>query len=94
MHTAPSLLQVRGCARLLGPLGRQGWVVLHDLAVPGSRANLDHLVIGPAFFRPAEVDVLLGNPAKAMSKLGWAPRTSLEELITMMVDADLRRLSR
>jgi hypothetical protein len=34
-------------ARLLGPLERQGWVVLHDLAVPGSRANLDHLVIGP-----------------------------------------------
>jgi hypothetical protein len=34
-------------ARLLSPLERQGWVVLHDLAVPGSRANLDHLVIGP-----------------------------------------------
>jgi hypothetical protein len=34
-------------ARLLGPLERQGWVVLHDLAVPGSRANVDHLVIGP-----------------------------------------------
>jgi Nuclease-related domain len=34
-------------ARLLGPLERQGWVVLHDLAVPGSPANLDHLVIGP-----------------------------------------------
>ena len=34
-------------ARLLGPLEQQGWVVLHDLAVPGSRANLDHLVIGP-----------------------------------------------
>jgi hypothetical protein len=37
----------RRTARLLGPLERQGWVVLHDLAVPGSRANLDHLVIGP-----------------------------------------------
>jgi Nuclease-related domain len=36
----------RRTARLLGPLERQGWVVLHDLAVPGSRANLDHLVIG------------------------------------------------
>ena len=52
----------------------------------------DHLVIDPKFFRPAEVDVLLGNPAKAMRKLGWKPKTSLEELITMMVDADLRRL--
>src|ERR671912_352280 len=37
----------RRTARLLHPLERQGWVVLHDLAVPGSRANLDHLVIGP-----------------------------------------------
>jgi Nuclease-related domain len=37
----------RRTARLLGPLERQGWVVLHDLAIPGSRANLDHLVIGP-----------------------------------------------
>jgi hypothetical protein len=37
----------RRTAHLLGPLGRHGWVVLHDLAVPGSRANLDHLAIGP-----------------------------------------------
>jgi hypothetical protein len=37
----------RRTARLLDPLERQGWAVLHDLAVPGSRANLDHLVIGP-----------------------------------------------
>lgn len=51
----------------------------------------DHVVIDPKFLRPAEVDVLLGNPAKAKSKLGWAPKTSLEELIRMMVDADLRR---
>lgn len=53
----------------------------------------DHLVIDEKFFRPAEVDVLLGNPEKAMAKLGWAPKTSLRELITMMVDADLRRLA-
>jgi GDPmannose 4,6-dehydratase len=52
----------------------------------------DHVVIDPKFFRPAEVDVLLGNPAKAKAKLGWAPKTSLEQLITMMVDADMRRL--
>lgn len=54
----------------------------------------DHLVVDPKFFRPAEVDVLLGNPAKAMAKLGWTPKTSLQQLITMMVDADLRRLHR
>ncbi|MFC3813457.1 GDP-mannose 4,6-dehydratase [Lysobacter sp. GCM10012299] len=53
---------------------------------------LDHLVIDPGFFRPAEVEVLLGNPAKAKARLGWAPKTSLEQLITMMVDADIRRL--
>jgi len=37
----------RRTARLLGPLERHGWAILHDLAVPGSRANIDHLVIGP-----------------------------------------------
>ncbi|TDT96949.1 GDPmannose 4,6-dehydratase [Azorhizobium sp. AG788] len=54
----------------------------------------DHLVIDPAFFRPAEVDVLLGNPAKAKATLGWEPRISLEEMILEMVDADLARLDR
>lgn len=54
----------------------------------------DHLVIDPAFFRPAEVDVLLGNPAKAKATLGWEPRISLEEMIREMVDADLARLDR
>lgn len=53
----------------------------------------DHLVIDPAFYRPAEVDVLLGDPAKANTVLGWTPKTSLEQLIGMMVDADLRRQS-
>lgn len=52
----------------------------------------DHLVIDPAFYRPAEVDVLLGNPAKAMAKLGWKPEISLEDMICEMVDADLARL--
>lgn len=53
----------------------------------------DYLVIDPRFFRPAEVEVLLGNPAKAHRQLGWVPKTTLEQLITMMVDADMRRLS-
>ena len=52
----------------------------------------DHLFIDPAFFRPAEVDVLLGDPAKAKAKLGWCAQTSLQEMITEMVDADLDRL--
>ena len=54
----------------------------------------DHVVIDPAFYRPAEVDVLLGDPAKAQAKLGWVPQTSLEEMICEMVDADLQRLAR
>jgi GDPmannose 4,6-dehydratase len=52
----------------------------------------EHLVIDPALFRPAEVEVLLGNPAKARAKLGWEATTSLEHMITEMVDADLARL--
>jgi GDPmannose 4,6-dehydratase len=54
----------------------------------------DHLIIDPAFFRPAEVDVLLGDPTKAKTQLGWTPKTDLETLITMMVDADMRRVSK
>ena len=54
----------------------------------------DHLVIDPAFFRPAEVEVLLGDPTKAKTKLGWEPKTDLTTLITMMVDADLRRVGK
>ncbi|BAF86052.1 GDP-mannose 4,6-dehydratase [Azorhizobium caulinodans] len=54
----------------------------------------DHLVIDPAFFRPAEVDVLLGNPAKAKAKLGWEPQITLDQMIREMVDADLARLKR
>jgi GDPmannose 4,6-dehydratase len=52
----------------------------------------DYVVIDPKFYRPAEVDVLQGNTEKAMSVLGWEPKTSLEALITMMVDADLIRV--
>lgn len=50
--------------------------------------------INPAFHRPAEVDLLIGNPAKAKAKLGWEPKTTLEELCAMMVKADLDRNAR
>jgi len=46
----------------------------------------------PRFMRPAEVDLLISDPAKARSELGWEPAVSFEELVTMMVDADLKRL--
>lgn len=51
----------------------------------------DHLVIDPDLFRPAEVEILLGDPAKAKAKLGWEATISLEEMIREMVDADLAR---
>jgi GDPmannose 4,6-dehydratase len=64
------------------------------LAFDHARLPLEeHLVIDPALFRPAEVDVLLGNPAKAKARLGWEPVVTLEEMIREMVDADLQRLS-
>lgn len=47
--------------------------------------------VNPKFYRPAEVDLLIGNPDKAKKELGWEPTTTLEELCAMMVEADLRR---
>ena len=48
--------------------------------------------VNPKFYRPAEVELLIGNPAKAKRILGWEPKTTLEELCRMMVDADLKRV--
>lgn len=50
--------------------------------------------INPAYYRPAEVDLLIGDPAKAKAKLGWTPTTRLEDLCKMMVQADLARNER
>ena len=47
----------------------------------------------PKFFRPAEVDLLIGDPALAEKELGWVPKTSFEELVQMMVDADIDLLT-
>ena len=52
----------------------------------------DHVVVDPALIRPAEVDQLLGDASKARRVLGWEPRVSFDELIQLMVDADLARL--
>jgi GDPmannose 4,6-dehydratase len=53
-----------------------------------------YVVLDPAFVRPAEVELLIGDPGKAKRDLGWEPRTSFEELIRLMTDADLELLSR
>ena len=49
----------------------------------------DYVVIDPKFIRPAEVELLLGSPAKAKEKLGWEPQVTFRQLIEMMVDADM-----
>jgi GDPmannose 4,6-dehydratase len=51
----------------------------------------DHVVQDERFFRPAEVDLLVADPSKAHEKLGWEPKVSFAELISMMVEADLKR---
>lgn len=54
----------------------------------------DYVEIDPRYYRPAEVDLLLGDPTKAKTKLGWVPRVTFEGLVDMMVDADLELASR
>jgi GDPmannose 4,6-dehydratase len=51
-----------------------------------------HVVVDPKYYRPAEVDLLLANPAKANNILGWQPEVSFSGLVRMMVDADLALL--
>ena len=62
-----------------------------------TRAGLDwqkHVVIDPRFMRPAEVELLLGNPAKAEKQLGWKRQASFQGLVNMMVDGDLELVAR
>jgi GDPmannose 4,6-dehydratase len=50
--------------------------------------------VNPKFYRPAEVDLLIGNPEKARRELGWQPKTTLEQLCQMMLETDIRRNER
>jgi GDPmannose 4,6-dehydratase len=62
-----------------------------------SYAGLDwskYVKIDQRYFRPAEVDVLIGDPAKAKRKLGWQPKTTFKELVHLMVDADIDQLNK
>jgi GDPmannose 4,6-dehydratase len=61
-----------------------------------ARADLDwqkYVVVDPALLRPAEVDHLLGDPTKAKKQLSWAPTVDFKQLVEMMVDADVKRLT-
>ena len=66
------------------------------LEVAFAHAGLDwqkHVEIDPRYFRPAEVDLLIGDYSKAKKKLGWEPKTKFAELVKIMVEADLKLLS-
>ena len=61
-----------------------------------AHAGLDwqeHVKYDARYERPAEVDLLIGDPAKAIAKLGWEPKTRFKELVQIMVDADLAALA-
>jgi len=65
--------------------------------VPGGLGHLgldyaDYVKVDPRFIRPADVDLLVSDPTKARTALGWRPDTSFEGLVATMVDADLARL--
>jgi GDPmannose 4,6-dehydratase len=74
-------------ARLGMPLTWQGEGVLEQ----GIDRTTGRIVveIDPRYFRPAEVDLLLGDPTKAQQQLGWQPRVDFDSLVEMMADADL-----
>ncbi len=61
-----------------------------EVAVDKASGNVV-VKVNPKFYRPAEVDLLIGDPAKAKKELGWQPKAPLEELCKMMVEADLKR---
>jgi GDPmannose 4,6-dehydratase len=62
----------------------------HEVGID-TRTGKTLVRVNPKFYRPAEVELLIGDPAKAQRDLGWSPGTTLEQLCQMMVDADLRR---
>jgi len=67
------------------------------VSIAFAHVNLDwrrHVVVDPQFHRPAEVDLLLAEPAKAQRRLGWKPEIGFDRLVKIMVDADLAALTR
>jgi GDPmannose 4,6-dehydratase len=64
------------------------------VTVTGTKTGDVIVRVDPRYYRPTEVDTLLGDPAKAREKLGWTASTSIEALVTEMVEADLRLAER
>ena len=65
-------------------------VAVNEIAID-RKTNKPIMRVNPKFYRPAEVELLIGNPEKAKTLLGWVPTTTLEQLCQMMVEADIRR---
>jgi len=75
----------------------QTWEVRELVRLAFERVGLDYtkyVELDPAFLRPAEVDLLVGDPSKAAKKLGWKPKLSFEQLVHRMVDADMERIKK
>jgi len=69
---------------------------LSQLKIQNSKLKIDDIVVkvDPRYFRPTEVETLLGDPTKAKEKLGWTPQTSFQELVSEMVRGDLEEAKR
>lgn len=70
-----------------------GGVGCDEVGIDGKTGSVI-VKINPEFYRPAEVELLIGNPEKAKMVLGWEPKTTLEELCAMMVREDLVRVEK
>ncbi len=73
------------------------YTVKHLVELAFQAVDLDYkkyVVLDPAFVRPAEVDLLIGDPSKAKRQLGWTPEVTFPQLVKMMVDADMERLTK
>jgi GDPmannose 4,6-dehydratase len=79
-----------GRAGAFGYLGRRGSGV-EELGMD-AKVNQPLVLIDPRYYRPTEVELLLGNPAKAKRKLGWSHRIGFGELIAEMMESDLKRV--
>jgi GDPmannose 4,6-dehydratase len=79
-------------SRLDMPLAWQG-TGMHEKGID-TRSGRIVIEVDPKYFRPAEVDLLLGDPTKAKRALGWSPKTDLDALVAMMADADLELAER
>jgi GDP-D-mannose dehydratase len=103
-HLAPAGDYVRAMWSMLQQPTAEDYVIatgvshsIRDLvSIAFSRVGLDwekYVRFDPKFLRPAEVDHLIGNPAKAKRVLGWEPAVNFKQLVEMMVDADMERLA-